>query len=68
MDGAANRTQFCGGYPFPCVGDWSQAAAIMRNDLAELEDLRQRCSDWWQLYKADIRTKIGNELLGLPPV
>jgi hypothetical protein len=55
----------CGDYPFPCISDWSQAADIMRKDMAELEDLRQRCWDWWQLYKVDIRTQVGNALLGL---
>jgi hypothetical protein len=55
----------CGDYPFPSVTDWSQAVDILTKDIAELEDLRLRCSAWWETYKADIRTQIGAELLAL---
>ncbi|MGD0493220.1 MAG: exostosin family protein [Steroidobacteraceae bacterium] len=55
----------CGDYPFPSISDWSQAADFLKKDLAELEQLRQRCSAWWQAHKADIRSRIGTELLGL---
>lgn len=55
----------CGDYPFPCITDWSEAADILRKNMAELEDLRQRCSVWWQSYKAEVRTRVANELLGL---
>jgi len=56
----------CGGaYPFPSVIEWREATALVSRDRGELEVLRRRCAQWWQVHKAALRERIGAAVTGL---
>lgn len=53
--------RFFGDNPFIAIDTWDQAPALISDlldDPVQLEDLRQRCHEWWLEYKKELKNRL----------